>query len=95
MEIRSAKQEQIGKEIATDQKAGTQPQLAGAMFPSLGHETREVVPTDCAAFHLNRRPQTLRGWACLDNGPIRPVRILARLGWRTDDIRRLVSGGAK
>ena len=65
---------------------------AGAIahFPPLDHEAREVVPTDCAAYHLNRRPQTLRGWACLENGPIRPVRIVGRLGWRTDDLRRLL-----
>ncbi len=65
---------------------------AGAIahFPPLAHETRETLPTDAAAFHLLRRPQTLRGWACLDNGPIRPVRINGRLGWRTADIRRLL-----
>ena len=59
-------------------------------FPPLDSETRETLPTDAAAFHLLRRPQTLRGWACLENGPIRPVRINGRLGWRTDDIRRLL-----
>jgi hypothetical protein len=59
-------------------------------FPPLDSETRETLPTDCAAFHLLRRPQTLRGWACLENGPIRPVRINGRLGWRTSDIRRLL-----
>lgn len=65
---------------------------AGAVagFPTLEHEVREVVPTDCAAHHLNRRPQTLRAWACLENGPVRPVRIHGRLGWRTADLRRLL-----
>ena len=62
-------------------------------FPPLDSETRETLPTDAAAFHLLRRPQTLRGWACLENGPIRPVRINGRLGWRTSDIRRLLLGG--
>ena len=30
----------------------------------------EVKPTNEAARHINRRPQTLRKWACLENGPI-------------------------
>lgn len=59
-------------------------------FPPLDAETRETLPTDCAAFHLLRQPQTLRGWACLGNGPIHPVRIHGRLGWRTADLRRLL-----
>lgn len=68
-----------------EHKAGA---IAG--FPKLEQEAREVVPTDCAAHHLNRRPQTMRAWACLENGPIRPVRINGRLGWRTAEIRRLL-----
>lgn len=64
----------------------------GPKFPPLDAETRETVPTDCAAHHLMRQPQTLRGWACLENGPIQPVRIFGRLGWRTADIRRLLGG---
>lgn len=59
-------------------------------FPPLDAETREVLPTADAARHLLRQPQTLRGWACLGNGPIHPVRINGRLGWRTADIRRLL-----
>lgn len=59
-------------------------------YPSLSEETRSVLPTDCAAYHLNRKPKTLLHWACYENGPIRPVRIVRNLGWRTADIRRLV-----
>jgi hypothetical protein len=62
----------------------------GGAYPSLHAETRAVVSTDCAAYHLNRKPQTLRGWACRDDGPIRPVRCNGRLGWPTADLRRLV-----
>jgi len=58
-------------------------------FVSLDRETRAAVETDCAAFHLNRRPQTLRGWACLENGPLRPLRMHGRLMWRTSELRRL------
>jgi hypothetical protein len=62
-------------------------------YPPLADESRELVPTDCAAYHLNRRPQTLREWACLQNGLLRPVRIGSRLGWRTADLRRILNGG--
>lgn len=31
------------------------------------------------AKYLNRQPQTLRKWACLEVGPIRPHRIKRRL----------------
>lgn len=53
-----------------------------------------VIPTDVAAAALNRRPQTLRKWACLENGPIRPVRINGRLAWRVSDIQALLNGVA-
>ena len=56
----------------------------------LAEETRDVLPTADAAFHLNRRPQTLRCWAMDEAAPLGPVRIFGRLGWRTADIRRLV-----
>jgi hypothetical protein len=61
-------------------------------YPPIAEESRELVPTDCAAFHLNRSPQTLRAWACLENGLLRPVRIGSRLGWRTADLRRIIKG---
>ncbi|WP_213764038.1 helix-turn-helix domain-containing protein [Caballeronia sp. dw_19] len=55
----------------------------------------EVLPTDEAAAAINRKPQTLRKWACLENGPIRPVRINGRLAWRVSDLHALLEGGAK
>jgi hypothetical protein len=51
-----------------------------------------ILPTDEAAAVLNRRPQTLRKWACLENGPIRPIRINGRLAWRVSDLQQLLSG---
>lgn len=57
---------------------------------SLTHEPRAAVDTETAAFHLNRAQQTLRIWACRENGPIRPLRISGRLAWKTDDLRRLL-----
>ena len=53
-------------------------------------ETRSVVDTATAAFHLNRRPQTLRVWACYEDGPIRPIRVNGRLAWPVAAIRSLV-----
>jgi hypothetical protein len=39
---------------------------------------------------LSREPQTLRVWACRENGPIRPMRINGRLAWKVADLRRLL-----
>lgn len=64
-------------------------------FTPLEFETRPAIPTDAAAHHLNRKPQTLRVWACGENGPIRPVRINGRLAWSVSAIRALLEGGAK
>lgn len=64
-------------------------------FPSLAQETRIVIPTDAAAYYLNRQPQTLRAWACLENGPIRPLRINGRLAWPVTEIVALLTGSIK
>lgn len=58
------------------------------------NRTAYVVPTNTAAAMLNRAPQTLRKWACLECGPIRPIRINGRLAWRVADIEALLNGGA-
>jgi hypothetical protein len=63
-------------------------------FTPLEQVTCPTVPTDAAAHYLNRRPQTLRSWACLENGPLRPVRINGRLAWSVAEIETLLSGGA-
>lgn len=49
--------------------------------------------TNEAAILLNRKPQTLRKWACYEDGPIRPVRINGRLAWLAKDIRALLGEG--
>lgn len=61
-------------------------------FPPLEQETRTHVETACAAFHLLRKPQTMRAYACLENGPIRPIRINGRLAWPVAEIRALLEG---
>ena len=53
---------------------------------------RTSVKTAFAANLLNRKPQTLRKWACLENGPIRPIRINGRLAWPVDEIAALLNG---
>lgn len=62
-------------------------------FRTLEEETRSHVGTACASYHLDRQPQTLRVWACLENGPIRPTRINGRLAWAVADIKRALNGG--
>lgn len=57
---------------------------------SLDADPRAVISTAEAAAHLSRAPQTLRIWASRQSGPIAPVRINGRLGWKVSDIRRLV-----
>lgn len=63
---------------------------APQQFTPLALEHRPAVDTAAAAYHLNRRPQTLRGWACLENGPIRPIRINGRLAWPVAELRRVL-----
>ena len=65
-------------------------------FPELAAvaKGRDMLPTNDAATAINRAPQTLRKWACLECGPIRPIRINGRLAWSVADLRTLLSGGA-
>jgi hypothetical protein len=52
-----------------------------------------TVPTDAAAFYVNRKPQTMRSWACTEAGPLRPIRINGRLHWPVSQIKILLNGG--
>ncbi|GEM_PF-1152023 len=54
--------------------------------------TRDVITTTEAAAVLNFKENTLRKWACYERGPIRPVRINGRLGWRVTDVAALLNG---
>ncbi len=71
-------------------EAQTSVAATGAAYMPLDRETRTAVDTACAAFHLNRQPQTLRGWACLENGPLRPMRVHGRLAWPVAELRRVL-----
>ena len=63
-------------------------------YTALVCETRTVISTNEAAFHLGRKPQTMRKWAVYESGPLRPVRIMGRLAWNVEDIKRIVSEGS-
>jgi hypothetical protein len=60
------------------------------IISSLASEFRSYLPTSEAAAHLNRQEQTLRMWACLETGPIRPIRIHGRLAWPVDQLKSLL-----
>ena len=51
---------------------------------------RPNLTTAEAAVVLNRRPQTLRGWSSLENGPLRPLRINGRLAWPVRELKRVL-----
>lgn len=70
----------------------TAPAERGANYPPLSELTQPSVPTTQAAHYLNRRPQTLRGWACSETWPkgLRPVRINGRLAWPVAGIKAIL-----
>ena len=70
-------------------REATAPQQFTPQLPPLALVTRPNLTTAETAYYLNRRPQTLRGWACLENGPIRPRRIGGLLAWATADVKTL------
>ena len=59
-------------------------------FVPLDQEIRTHVSTKVMCFHLDRKEQTARGWACNEDGPLRPIRVNGRLAWPVDDIRRIL-----
>lgn len=67
-------------------------QTKGNQYPPLDEITTPTVATTAAAFYMNRRPQTLRTWACFDDGPIKPIRVNRRLAWNVADIKKLMMG---
>lgn len=75
---------------ASNHSAQARQGAAAGQFLPLAHVTRPTVETAAAAFYLNRREQTLRAWACLENGPIRPLRINGRLAWPVAELRRVL-----
>ena len=78
-------------QTATEHSADTRRAVSEPQqFPPLELESRPRVPTEQAAYYLSRRPQTLRGWACNEDGPLRPLRVNGRLAWPMAAIRELL-----
>jgi hypothetical protein len=75
------KRESENMEAATKQARST--------YPPLNEVTRPNLTTAECAFYLNRKPQTLRIWSCLENGPMRPMRIGGLLAWPTATVKAL------
>jgi len=62
----------------------------GATYLPLEEVTRTHVDTASAAYYLNRRPQTLRGWHCHGDFPtdgLRPLSLNGRLAWSVSAIK--------
>jgi hypothetical protein len=72
------------------QYTGDTPRVVANQYPPLGLISRPAVDTDSAAYYLGRKAQTLRSWACYENGPIRPIRVHGRLAWPVDQIRKIL-----
>lgn len=74
---------------ATQQRTSALLKSLIAQYPLLETVTKPNLKTDEAAFYLNRAPQTMRIWACKENGPIRPRRIGGILAWPTAEVKAL------
>jgi hypothetical protein len=61
-----------------------------ALALNIREELRETVPTEVAAYYVNRKPKTLRSWSSAGTGPIQPIRVHGRLHWKTADLKRLL-----
>ncbi len=72
-------------------REATAPQQFTAPYPPLALVNKPNLTTAETAYYLNRRPQTLRGWACLENFPagLRCNRIGGLLAWPTASVKAL------
>jgi hypothetical protein len=77
-------------QVQTQHNPEAREATAPTRYVPLAQEMRPAVDTAAAAYYLSRKPQTLRGWACLENGPVRPIRINGRLAWPVAELRRLL-----
>lgn len=78
----------LARPSAMGEKSATQ--LVAQRFQPLELIDKPNVDTAHAAHLLSRRPQTLRSWASLENGPIRPLRINGRLAWPVRELKRVL-----
>jgi hypothetical protein len=70
-----------------------QDQAVPPTYPPLDAVTKPNLTTHEAGYYLNRAAQTLRLWACHENGPIRPIRVNGRLAWPVAELRKLLGVG--
>lgn len=80
--------------MQTTSKHRVTPPTSPDKLTPLASETRFAITTAEAAAHLGRQPQTLRTWACLGNGPLKPLRVNGRLLWGTGDLKRVLGVAA-
>ena len=78
------------EERVTQAQGLTEPNGCPIDFIPLDQETRTHVSTRVMCHHLGRKEQTARGWACHEDGPLRPIRINGRLAWAVADIKRIL-----
>ena len=71
-------------------REATAPQKFTAQYLPLEQVNKPNLTTAEASHYLNRRPQTLRGWACRSGtGPLRPRRVGGLLAWNTAEVKAL------
>jgi len=75
-------------------REATAPQQFTPPHPPLALVNKPNLTTAELAYYLNRRPQTLRGWACNEDGPIRPKRVGGLLAWSTVEAKALAGVAA-
>lgn len=87
------------RSAGVDESPATQPTVPDAIvdprYPLLDSITRPTVTTEEASYYLNRRPQTLRAWACHEDGPLRPLRVCGRLAWSVMEIKQLLDSAPR
>jgi hypothetical protein len=73
----------------------TAPQKFTVQHLPLEQVNKPNLTTAEASHYLNRRPQTLRGWACRSGtGPLRPRRVGGLLAWNTAEVKALAGVAA-
>ena len=73
-----------------EMREATGPQQFTEQFPPIEKVSRPNVPTEQAAYYLDRQQQTLRAWSSSELGPLRPIRINGRLAWPVTELRRVL-----
>ena len=77
-------------QASTPPSTDTSRAISEPQYPPLELVTRPNLTTAETAYYLNRRPQTLRGWACRSGtGPMVPKRIGGILAWPTATVKAI------